>query len=145
MRTRTRPPLPAPHRAVCIFAYGQTGSGKTHTMVGTPEDAGLIPRAVDRLFAAAEAARARGWVHDVRASMVEVYNEEVVCLLGGAPPAGRKHAIVHCEADGSTAVTGAAVVQLADAGAARALARASGVRGCAPQRAAKSKRPGPKR
>lgn len=29
---------------VCVFAYGQTGSGKTHTMMGTPEDPGTIPR-----------------------------------------------------------------------------------------------------
>lgn len=29
---------------VCIFAYGQTGSGKTHTMMGTPENPGTIPR-----------------------------------------------------------------------------------------------------
>ena len=29
-----------------LIAYGQTASGKTHTMQGTPESPGLIPRAV---------------------------------------------------------------------------------------------------
>src|ERR1700754_2406022 len=27
-----------------IFAYGQTGSGKTHSITGTPDDPGIIPR-----------------------------------------------------------------------------------------------------
>ena len=27
-----------------IFAYGQTGSGKTHTMMGSPESLGIVPR-----------------------------------------------------------------------------------------------------
>jgi Kinesin motor domain len=33
-----------------VFAYGQTSSGKTHTMRGTPEDDGIIGRAVSDLF-----------------------------------------------------------------------------------------------
>lgn len=28
----------------CIFAYGQTGSGKSYTMMGTPDQPGIIPR-----------------------------------------------------------------------------------------------------
>ncbi len=35
----------------CIFAYGQTGSGKTYTMMGTDDDAGLIPRICREMFA----------------------------------------------------------------------------------------------
>lgn len=31
---------------VCIFAYGQTGSGKTHTMTGSRDNPGILPRAV---------------------------------------------------------------------------------------------------
>lgn len=34
----------------CIFAYGQTGSGKTHTMMGSHNCEGLIPRICRRLF-----------------------------------------------------------------------------------------------
>ena len=33
-----------------IFAYGITGSGKTHTMTGTPNDSGLLPRCLDVIF-----------------------------------------------------------------------------------------------
>ena len=34
----------------CIFAYGQTGSGKSYTMMGSPNDKGLIPRLCDAIF-----------------------------------------------------------------------------------------------
>lgn len=29
-----------------VFAYGQTSSGKTHTMMGVPEEPGIVPLAV---------------------------------------------------------------------------------------------------
>ena len=35
---------------VCLFAYGQTGSGKTYTIQGTPENPGIVPRALEELF-----------------------------------------------------------------------------------------------
>ena len=37
---------------VSLFAYGQTGSGKTHTMFGTGEDIGIIPRAMQQILQA---------------------------------------------------------------------------------------------
>ena len=30
--------------SACIFAYGQTGSGKSFSMMGNPQQQGLIPR-----------------------------------------------------------------------------------------------------
>ncbi|CEF64614.1 Kinesin-like protein KIF23 [Strongyloides ratti] len=33
-----------------LFTYGVTGSGKTHTIIGTPEDPGILPRLSDVLF-----------------------------------------------------------------------------------------------
>lgn len=33
-----------------LFTYGITGSGKTHTMTGTPQNCGIIPRALDVIF-----------------------------------------------------------------------------------------------
>lgn len=51
---------------VCIFAYGQTGSGKTHTMLGTPEERGMIPRAMDQIFASSAAMEAEGWSFDMK-------------------------------------------------------------------------------
>lgn len=48
---------------VCCFAYGQTGSGKTYTMEGDEFDKtrGVIPRAVQQIFRAAEKLGAQGW------------------------------------------------------------------------------------
>lgn len=48
---------------VCCFAYGQTGSGKTYTMEGDEfEDTrGVIPRAVQQIFRAAEKLKVQGW------------------------------------------------------------------------------------
>lgn len=34
----------------CIFSLGQTGTGKTYTLLGTPEDPGLLPRLANRLL-----------------------------------------------------------------------------------------------
>ena len=51
---------------VCIFAYGQTGSGKTHTMLGTQQDRGMIPRAMDQIFASSAAMEAQGWSFDMK-------------------------------------------------------------------------------
>lgn len=71
-----------------IFAYGQTGTGKTHTMEGRPGPStqGIIPNAFDYIFA---------WINEtshvrclVRASFLEIYNEEVRDLLS---PEAKNH------------------------------------------------------
>jgi kinesin family protein 18/19 len=33
-----------------VFAYGPTGTGKTHTMVGLPNNPGIMVRALNELF-----------------------------------------------------------------------------------------------
>ena len=33
-----------------LFAYGVTNSGKTHTMTGTSQDPGVLPRCLDVIF-----------------------------------------------------------------------------------------------
>ncbi|KAI1452143.1 P-loop containing nucleoside triphosphate hydrolase protein [Annulohypoxylon moriforme] len=67
----------------CIFAYGQTGSGKSYTMMGTPDQPGLIPRTCEDLFQRIEAAQneSPNISYHVRASYFEVYNEHVRDLL----------------------------------------------------------------
>ncbi|KAI9928165.1 hypothetical protein ASPWEDRAFT_50572 [Aspergillus wentii DTO 134E9] len=65
----------------CIFAYGQTGSGKSYTMMGTPEQPGLIPRTCDDLFQRIESAQSPDVSYNVRVSYFEVYNEHVRDLL----------------------------------------------------------------
>ncbi|EEC15373.1 kinesin heavy chain isoform 5C, putative [Ixodes scapularis] len=68
-----------------VLAYGQTGSGKTFTM-GTScasramaEDTGIIPRAVQDIFAA---------VGECRASkdFLEIYKEDILDLLRSQDP-----------------------------------------------------------
>ncbi|KAH8812052.1 kinesin family protein-like protein [Xylogone sp. PMI_703] len=67
----------------CIFAYGQTGSGKSYTMMGTPDQPGLIPRTCEDLFQRIEEAQEEtpNISYNVRVSYFEVYNEHVRDLL----------------------------------------------------------------
>lgn len=61
----------------CIFAYGQTGSGKSYTMMGTPNNPGLIPRTCEDLFERIENCESPNVSYNVRVSYFEVYNEHV--------------------------------------------------------------------
>ncbi|GMT14539.1 hypothetical protein PFISCL1PPCAC_5836 [Pristionchus fissidentatus] len=73
-----------------IFAYGQTGTGKTYTMEGgegsiegdweTDECTGIIPRSAQHIFS--ELSARDGIEYIVRLSYVEIYNEEMIDLLG---------------------------------------------------------------
>lgn len=65
----------------CIFAYGQTGSGKTYTMMGPPEDPGLIPRICNELFQRIEDNDNPKIKFRVECSYMEIYNERVRDLL----------------------------------------------------------------
>ncbi len=79
----------------CIFAYGQTGSGKTYTMEGPGLDAdlpmpelnelrGMIPRAVEQIFASAQTLREKGWEYEMEASYLEIYMEQIYDLLASS-------------------------------------------------------------
>ncbi|XP_030619738.1 kinesin-like protein KIF17 [Delphinapterus leucas] len=66
-----------------IFAYGQTGSGKSFTMQGLPDppcQRGIIPRAFEHIFESVQCAESTKFL--VRASYLEIYNEDVRDLLG---------------------------------------------------------------
>ena len=63
-----------------IFAYGQTGCGKTHTMLGTPEDPGIIPGCFKHIFSFIDG-NTSGMKFLVRCSYLEIYNEEIHDLL----------------------------------------------------------------
>ncbi|KAL1639220.1 hypothetical protein SLS58_008188 [Diplodia intermedia] len=65
----------------CIFAYGQTGSGKSYTMMGTPEQPGLIPRTCEALFDRINNEPSPNTTYSVHVSYFEVYNEHVRDLL----------------------------------------------------------------
>ncbi|XP_018095471.1 kinesin-like protein KIF22-B isoform X1 [Xenopus laevis] len=68
-----------------VFAYGPTGAGKTHTMLGNPDQPGVIPRAVRELLQmtrmAASAPENENWTYTITMSYVEIYQEKVMDLL----------------------------------------------------------------
>lgn len=82
---------------VCIMAYGQTGSGKTHTMLGTKEEPGIVPRAGDDLFKLVDEKPAGS--ASVQVSVTEVYNNEIYDLLSDNPK-DTKHEITSTEEGG---------------------------------------------
>ncbi|XP_052752742.1 kinesin-like protein Klp68D isoform X2 [Galleria mellonella] len=65
----------------CVFAYGQTGTGKTHTMEGTADDEGVIPRAFRHIWSHIENNASPDVTHLVACSYVELYLEDVRDLL----------------------------------------------------------------
>jgi kinesin family protein 6/9 len=70
-----------------ILAYGQTGSGKTFTMTGATEDykhRGLIPRAISQVYK--DISERPTLAFTVRISYLEVYNEQMMDLLGESKP-----------------------------------------------------------
>lgn len=65
-----------------VFAYGPTGAGKTHTMMGSSDQPGVIPRAVRAVFSMVKAKdEAEGWDYSIGMSYLEIYNEKVLDLL----------------------------------------------------------------
>ena len=82
----------------CIFAYGQTSAGKSHTMLGpnggtnaflkSPKgDWGIIPRAVEFIFNEMYRAADDGYLsYKVKASFVQIYNENLFDLLKDSGP-----------------------------------------------------------
>eukprot|EP00746_Dinoflagellata_sp_MGD_P008694 gnl/MRDRNA2_/MRDRNA2_117424_c0_seq1.p1 gnl/MRDRNA2_/MRDRNA2_117424_c0~~gnl/MRDRNA2_/MRDRNA2_117424_c0_seq1.p1 ORF type:complete len:757 (-),score=131.91 gnl/MRDRNA2_/MRDRNA2_117424_c0_seq1:630-2780(-) len=68
---------------VTLFCYGQTGAGKTYTMYGNEEHPGIAPRAVSELFHLREEKVDQQEIH-IYASMVELYNNDLVDLLKNA-------------------------------------------------------------
>lgn len=65
-----------------IFAYGQTGTGKTFTITGVPKDPrlkGIMPRSFEAIFNQIECDSTKEYL--VRASYLEIYNEEIRDLL----------------------------------------------------------------
>ena len=87
---------------VTILAYGQTSSGKSYTMGTAATDSidfeglvagrapdpemGIIPRAVAQIFDAVNAQKARSGAvqYTIKASFIEIYNEDLIDLLADA-------------------------------------------------------------
>ena len=65
-----------------IFAYGQTGTGKSFTITGVPKDPelkGILPRSFEAIFNQINSDPSMEYL--VRASYLEIYNEEIRDLL----------------------------------------------------------------
>eukprot|EP01060_Flectonema_neradi_P016200 TRINITY_DN2278_c0_g1_i3.p1 TRINITY_DN2278_c0_g1~~TRINITY_DN2278_c0_g1_i3.p1 ORF type:complete len:482 (+),score=56.32 TRINITY_DN2278_c0_g1_i3:70-1515(+) len=65
-----------------VIAYGQTGSGKTHTMMGTEEAPGLVPRCTSELFYTIQ--RRMQTTSDeflLSCSYVQIYKEQILDML----------------------------------------------------------------
>ena len=63
-----------------VFAYGATGCGKTHTILGTPEDPGVIFLTMKELYNRIEELKDTKII-DVSLSYLEIYNETIRDLL----------------------------------------------------------------
>ncbi|OCH92129.1 kinesin [Obba rivulosa] len=84
-----------------ILAYGQTSSGKTFSMTGIDLDAdpadpsngmGIIPRAVSTIFTRCKELkeeRGSAWNYSIKGSFIEIYNEDLIDLLGVDGSGGR--------------------------------------------------------
>jgi kinesin family protein 5 len=68
-----------------IFTYGQSGSGKTYTMYGSnlydDEGKGVIPRAIEDIFAYINSEQGEGIKFELKFSMLEIYKENLYDLL----------------------------------------------------------------
>ncbi|KAE8304049.1 Kinesin-16 [Giardia duodenalis] len=62
-----------------ILAYGQTGTGKSFTISGTPTEPGIIPRAIEDIFAKIHEAKDTQFL--LRASFLQLYKEQLQDLL----------------------------------------------------------------
>ncbi|KAJ1428995.1 P-loop containing nucleoside triphosphate hydrolase protein, partial [Ochromonadaceae sp. CCMP2298] len=79
----------------CIFAYGQTSAGKSYTMIGPNggqdiggnHDWGILPRASEFLLGYLnEKSKEGGLTYDVKASFLQIYNENLYDLLRDSGP-----------------------------------------------------------
>lgn len=85
-----------------VFAYGQTGSGKTHTISGSNQDYGIIPRAVEAMF---EMIGSKQDQRDylVKVNFIEIYKEELKDLLDSS----EKDLHIREDESGNTIIYGA--------------------------------------
>nr|XP_056707661.1 kinesin-like protein KIF18A [Euleptes europaea] len=68
-----------------VLAYGATGAGKTHTMLGSPEDPGVMYLTMEELYNSMD--RMKEEKHcAIAVSYLEVYNEQIRDLLVNSGP-----------------------------------------------------------
>jgi len=85
-----------------IFSYGQTGAGKTWTLYGSESEPGISPRTCEEVFRFVARDRERLDIA-IRASMVELYNNELFDLLTSTKAAPKLEFKTYRHADGQSA------------------------------------------
>jgi kinesin family protein C1 len=96
---------------------------------GNDENIGMIPRAVEQIYATVRELESKGWSYTMTATFLEIYNETLRDLLGNTD---KKLSIRHDDASKSTIVEGASVVNVGSPGEVRVvLERAMGNRSVA--------------
>ncbi|NXH18452.1 KI18A protein, partial [Bucco capensis] len=68
-----------------VLAYGATGAGKTHTMLGSPEDPGVMYLTMMALYNCMEQIKEEK-ICNIAVSYLEVYNEQIRDLLVSSGP-----------------------------------------------------------
>ncbi|NWU62971.1 KI18A protein, partial [Pterocles burchelli] len=68
-----------------VLAYGATGAGKTHTMLGSPEDPGVMYLTMMALYNSMDQIK-EDKICNVAVSYLEVYNEQIRDLLVNSGP-----------------------------------------------------------
>ncbi|XP_027757165.1 kinesin-like protein KIF18A [Empidonax traillii] len=68
-----------------VLAYGATGAGKTHTMLGSPEDPGVMYLTMMTLYNRMDQIK-EDKICDVAVSYLEIYNEQIRDLLVSSGP-----------------------------------------------------------
>ncbi|NWI86299.1 KI18A protein, partial [Pitta sordida] len=68
-----------------VLAYGATGAGKTHTMLGSPEDPGVMYLTMMMLYNCIDQIKEEKMC-DVAVSYLEIYNEQIRDLLVASGP-----------------------------------------------------------
>ncbi|KFQ37224.1 Kinesin-like KIF18A, partial [Merops nubicus] len=68
-----------------VLAYGATGAGKTHTMLGTPEDPGVMYLTMMGLYNCMDEMK-EDKICNIAVSYLEVYNEQIHDLLVNSGP-----------------------------------------------------------
>uniref|UniRef100_A0A1D1ZPM9 Kinesin motor domain-containing protein n=1 Tax=Auxenochlorella protothecoides TaxID=3075 RepID=A0A1D1ZPM9_AUXPR len=107
--------LSDPAHSSLIMAYGITAAGKTFTLEGSRRAPGLVPRALEALFAGRDA---RGAALRVVLSYFEIYNETIHDLLdeaGAAAPGARPSLRLKEDAEGRVFVAGLSQAEAASA------------------------------
>jgi hypothetical protein len=64
-----------------LLAYGQSGTGKTHTMLGSPQDPGIIPRLCHQIWEKLSLEDRQTEEFKMEISFLEIYREKVIDLL----------------------------------------------------------------